>query len=166
MRYEDLADYPCSITRPLVVLGDRWTFLILKFAFAGTRRFNGFQAELGISRGRLMDRLNRLVSEGIFEKRAADTGHHEEYRLTPKGHDLYTVLMAVKDWGDRYMAPDGPPVLYKHRNCDGEAHVALTCRECGAPLGARDIVPSAGPGLPLSATKPLLAPPSASSESC
>ncbi|MEZ0352520.1 winged helix-turn-helix transcriptional regulator [Mycobacterium sp. pR1184] len=147
MRYEELADFPCSITRPLVVLGDRWTLLVLKTAFNGVRRFNAFQAALGISRSRLQDRLDRLVEHEILTKTKSRDGSYEEYRLTPKGHDVYPVLMALRDWGDRYMAPDGPPVHFRHRGCPGEAHVSLACDACGNPLTARDVDPVPGPGL-------------------
>jgi DNA-binding HxlR family transcriptional regulator len=101
VRYEELADFPCSITRPLVVLGDRWTLLVLKTAFNGVRRFNAFQSALGISRSRLQDRLDRLVEHGILTKQRAAEGNYEEYRLTPKGQDVYPILMALRDWGDR-----------------------------------------------------------------
>ncbi|MCP2278735.1 transcriptional regulator, HxlR family [Nocardia amikacinitolerans] len=147
MRYEDLADEPCSITRPLVVLGDRWTLVILKYAFSGIRRFNGFQSALGISRSRLQDRLDRLIEHGILVKRPAAVGAHEEYRLTKKGHDIYPILMAIRDWGDTYMAPDGPPVHYRHHDCTGEAHVRLECDSCGSEIAARDVSPEPGPGL-------------------
>lgn len=80
------------------MLGDRWTLVILKFAFAGVRRFNGFQSALGISRSRLGDRLDRLVEHGILVKVKAADGAHEEYRLTEKGHAIYPILMALKDW--------------------------------------------------------------------
>ncbi|WP_330253614.1 helix-turn-helix transcriptional regulator [Nocardia sp. NBC_00565] len=145
MRYEELADEPCSITRPLVVLGDRWTLVILKYSFAGVRRFNAFQSALGISRSRLQDRLDRLIEHGILVKQKAAVGVHEEYRLTPKGHDIYPILMAIRDWGDTYMAPDGPPVAYRHRDCAGEGHITFECDACGTELTARDI--EAGPGL-------------------
>lgn len=147
VRYEELADFPCSITRPLVVLGDRWTLLVLKTAFNGVRRFNAFQATLGIPRGRLQDRLDRLVEHEILVKRKTADGTYEEYRLTQKGHDLYPILIAFRDWGDRYMAPDGPPVHFTHRDCGGEAHVTLACDECGELLTARDIAPVPGPGM-------------------
>lgn len=147
MRYEEHADEFCSITRPLVVLGDRWTLLILKHAFAGIRRFNAFQSSLGISRSRLQNRLDRLVEHEILVKQKADVGAHEEYRLTEKGFDIYPILMALRDWGDAYMAPDGPPVHYRHRDCGGEAHVHLECDECSKPMTARDVTPVAGPGL-------------------
>ncbi|MEU0542745.1 helix-turn-helix domain-containing protein [Nocardia sp. NPDC005978] len=147
MRYEELAEEPCSITRALVVFGDRWTLLILKAAFAGVRRFNGFQGYLGISKGRLLDRLDRLVEHGILSKGPAEVGAHEEYRLTPKGFDVYPILLAFKDWGDAHVAPDGPPMLYGHRDCEGQAHVRLECDHCGDELTARDVVPTPGPGL-------------------
>ncbi|MFB8009279.1 winged helix-turn-helix transcriptional regulator [Nocardia sp. NPDC056000] len=147
MRYEELAEEPCSITRSLVVLGDRWTLLVMKAAFSGVRRFNGFQNYLGISRGRLQDRLDRLVEHGILVKQKPEVGVHEEYRLTAKGHEVYPILMAFKDWGDAHMAPDGPPVYYRHRDCEGEAHVHLACDRCDRELTARDVVPEAGPGM-------------------
>ncbi|WP_278312477.1 winged helix-turn-helix transcriptional regulator [Lolliginicoccus levis] len=147
MRYDDLADFPCSITRPLVILGDRWTLLVLKASFTGIRRFNEFQRALGISRSRLQDRLDRLVDHAILVKQKAPGSAHEEYRLTAKGHDLYPILMAIKDWGDDYMAPQGPPVHYQHRGCSGEAHVRLECDCCGSELTARDIELAPGPGL-------------------
>jgi DNA-binding HxlR family transcriptional regulator len=148
MRHEDLTGYPCSIIRPLSVLGDRWTFMVVKQAFAGTRRFEEFLAALGISRGRLADRLDRLVENGILERVPYKDGRTRlEYRLTEKGHALYPVLLALRDWGDRYMAPEGPPVLYRHEGCGGEAHVHLTCDRCGEEITARDVAVEPGPGL-------------------
>lgn len=146
MRYEQLADLPCSITRPLVVLGDRWTMLILKEAFAGVRRFNAFQANLGISRSRLQDRLGRLIDHEILVRREVTGAEHLEYRLTRKGHALFPILMAIRDWGDAYMAPDGPPVHYRHRECGGEARVTLACDCCGEGMTAHDVLPVAGAG--------------------
>lgn len=147
VRYEELADEPCSITRPLVVLGDRWTLVVLKQAFMGIRRFNAFKDALGISRSRLQDRLDRLVEHGILVKQKAAGGTHEEYRLTEKGFDLYPVLMAIRDWGDAHMAPDGAPVRYLHRECTGEAHVRLACDVCDEDMTARDVTVALGPGL-------------------
>ncbi len=147
MRFEELADQPCSITRPLTVLGDRWTFVIVKQAFAGVRRFEDFQASLGISRGRLADRLDRLVEHGILRREPYRDGRtRHEYRLTEKGLDLYPILIAIRDWGDRHMAPDGPPVHYRHTGCGGEAHAHVDCDACGEELTARDVTPEPGPG--------------------
>jgi DNA-binding HxlR family transcriptional regulator len=147
---------PCSITRPLVVLGDRWTFLLVKQAFAGTRRFEDFRAGLGIARSRLADRLDRLVSEGVLSREPykSDAGRgREEYRLTTKGLALYPVLIALRDWGDTYMADDGPPAYYRHRDCGGDAHVHLVCDECRDEVTAQDVAAEPGPGMTATARK-------------
>ncbi|VDR38598.1 HxlR-like helix-turn-helix [Tsukamurella paurometabola] len=120
---------------------------MLKTAFAGVRRFSAFEESLSISKSRLQDRLTRLIEHGILVKQPSAHGAHDEYRLTPKGVALYPILMAIKDWGDEYMAPDGPPVHYRHADCGGEAHALLTCSECGVALTARDVIPEAGPGM-------------------
>jgi DNA-binding HxlR family transcriptional regulator len=147
MRYEELSAVPCSIVRPLSLLGDRWTLVILRQAFAGIRRFEDFRSTLGISRSRLADRLDRLVDAGILRREPyKDNRTRHEYRLTEKGHDLYPVLMALRAWGDKHMAQDAPPVLYRHRGCGGNAEVRLECERCGSPLTARDVEPGAGPG--------------------
>jgi DNA-binding HxlR family transcriptional regulator len=147
VRHADLSDYPCSIIRPLAVLGDRWTFVLIKQAFAGTRRFEDFHEALGISRSRLSDRLTRLLDEGILSRVPYQgTGRtRDEYRLTEKGHALYPVLLALRDWGDQYMAPDGPPALYRHTACGGDAHAHITCDTCNAELTARDVTVEPGP---------------------
>jgi DNA-binding HxlR family transcriptional regulator len=142
VRYEELSDVPCSITRPLVLLGDRWTLLVLKQCFAGTRRFTVFMEELGISRSRLVERLRRLVEHGLL-----DHNRSGEYRLTAKGLATYPILLALRDYGDAYMAPDGPPFSYQHLGCGGEAHVSIRCAECDAELTARDVSVEFGPGL-------------------
>ncbi len=148
MRHEELIQQPCSITRPMTIFGDRWTFLIVKQAFAGVRRFEDFLASLGVSRGLLSDRLDRLVEHGILDREPYKDERRTrmEYRLTEKGRDLYPILIAIRDWGDAYMAPEGPPVLYRHKDCGGEAHAHLVCDSCGEELAARDVAPEPGPG--------------------
>lgn len=149
MRHTDLADEPCSISRSLALLGDRWTLVVLKQAFAGTRRFDDFQRSLGIARSRLAERLDRLVEHGVLERAEYfDRRTRLEYRLTDKGHALYPVLMALRSWGDAYLAPDGPPLTYQHVGCGGDVEVAVGCGACGAPLSARDVEVGAGPGFP------------------
>ena len=137
MRYEDLIEEQCSIARPLAVLEDRWTLILLRQAFAGLRRFDDLQASLGISRSRLADRLGRLVDEGILTKvpyRDSQRTRHE-YALTDKGHELYPVLMALRQWGDRHMSgSDGVPWHYVHRGCGGMSQVDHVCSICEEPL--------------------------------
>ncbi|MDI9883940.1 helix-turn-helix domain-containing protein [Streptomyces sp. HNM0645] len=148
MRSTDIGTEPCSIARSVALLGDRWTLIVLRQAFLGLRRFEDFRSSLGVSRTLLSQRLGVLVEAGILERRAYRDARRtrEEYRLTEKGLDLYPVLMALRTWGDRYMAPDGPPVVYRHRHCDGAAEIRHVCDHCGQELTARDIIPLPGPG--------------------
>lgn len=147
--YRDLEHEQCSIARPVALLGDRWTLIVLRQAFTGVRRFEQFQSSLGISRSLLTDRLNRLVEAGVLERHAyrGEQRTRYEYRLTEKGRDLYPVLVALRTWGDKYLAPDGPFQVYQHRDCGGHAHLAHVCEQCGSELTARDVTISPGPGL-------------------
>src|ERR1700712_4472812 len=116
MRWSELGEETCSIARTVAVIGDRWTLLILRDCFLRVRRFEGFEARLGITRHLLADRLRKLVAAGILAK----VPYHDrpvryEYRLTPKGLDLYPVLMSLVHWGDVHAAGEaGRPVLHHH----------------------------------------------------
>ncbi|WNG89716.1 helix-turn-helix domain-containing protein [Mycobacterium sp. ITM-2016-00317] len=149
MRHDDLAAEPCSILRPLALLGDRWTLVVLRQSFAGVRRFEDFQAGLGLSRAVLAERLQRLVDAGVLQRHAYrdDRRTRQEYRLTDKGRDLYPVLMALRAWGDKYLAPDGPFVEYRHRGCGGHTHTRLLCDTCGDEITAAEVEVGPGPGL-------------------
>lgn len=147
MRHRDIAHEACSIARPLSILGDRWTLMILRQAFRGVRRFEEFQASLGLSRPLLTDRLARLVDAGVLARHPyKDIRTRHEYHLTEKGHDLFPVLQALRTWGDKHLAPDGPLLIYRHQGCTGRAEIHLTCSDCGAELTNRDIQREAGPG--------------------
>lgn len=149
MRAADLAEQHCSLARPAALLGDRWTLVILRQAFSRTRRFEDFQSQLGISRSLLSDRLGRLVDAGILRREPYkdEVRTREEYRLTEKGLDLYPVLMAMREWGDKHMAPEGAPIVVSHRDCGGEVQARLTCERCGEEVGPREAEVSLGPGV-------------------
>jgi len=112
---------PCSIARSLEVLGERWTFLVLREAFLGTTRFADFRATLGIAPDILTARLNTLVSAGVLERvpyQEPGSRQRFEYRLTSAGRDLQVVLGALQQWGDEHDPyPDGP--TYLRRSADG-----------------------------------------------
>ena len=92
------------MARSLSVMGDRWTMLVLRNAFMAVRRFDDFQAHLGVTRHVLADRLSRLVESGVLKKVAyQDKPARYEYRLTEMGRDLYPVLLALTAWGDKWM---------------------------------------------------------------
>ncbi|KAB0732395.1 helix-turn-helix transcriptional regulator, partial [Pseudomonas aeruginosa] len=68
MKWQEVGETPCSMARSLAILGDRWTLLILRNCFLGMRRFDEFQASLGVTRQVLADRLSRLVEAGALKK--------------------------------------------------------------------------------------------------
>jgi DNA-binding HxlR family transcriptional regulator len=108
------------------------------------------QRRTGMPRQVLSNRLARLVGEGLLRKvRYQETGQRgrDEYRLTSKGLDLYPVLVALMQWGDRYeVGPDGPPVLLRHRDCGEPVQLQLSCRAGHVLESARDVTPVPGPG--------------------
>ena len=142
MKWNELAAQPCSLARALAVVGDRWTLLILRDAFLRVRRFDDFQASLGIARRVLAERLASLVDDGILEKVAyQQRPARYEYRLTGKGLDLYPAILALVHWGDaHYAGADGPPVVHRHKACGHEFRSVLSCSECGEALDALDVL--------------------------
>ena len=131
----------CSIAGALEIVGDRWTLLVLREAFLGNRRFDGIQGRLGIARNVLTDRLARLVEDGLLERVAyQERPERFEYRLTGKGLDLWPVLVALMQWGDRYRDDGRRPMVLRHRGCSGEVDDRRHCTDCGAALGPRDVV--------------------------
>lgn len=149
MKWQNVGDMPCSVARTLSIVGDRWTLLLLRTAFLGTRRFDDFQSMLGMTRHVLAERLKRLVACDILQKVAYhDRQERFEYRLTEKGRELYPVIMSLTSWGDKWMDEGrGPPLLYQHKACGKQMTPVMVCPDCGEPVTARDIVPIAGPGL-------------------
>lgn len=148
MKWEALANEACSVARTVAVIGDRWTLMILRDAFLGVRRFDDFQARLGISRTIIAERLKHLTDEGVLRKVAyQDRPLRHEYRLTDKGLDLHPVVMAIVRFGDAHYAGEaGPPVLHRHKACGHDFHPVQTCSECGEAVAARDVEARPGPG--------------------
>ncbi len=144
---KSFADMDCSVAQCLEVVGEWWSMLIVRDAFLGVTRFEDFQRRLGISRNILQQRLTRLVGAGVLT-RVPYSEHppRSDYRLTDKGRDLWPVLTAMRQWGDAYAAPSGPPVEVTHRDCGSSAPFVLVCRDCGEPVGPRDVTAHAGAG--------------------
>jgi DNA-binding HxlR family transcriptional regulator len=140
----------CAIGAAVGIIGERATFLVLREAFNGVRRFDDIQRRTGMPRQVLSNRLARLVGEGLLRKvsyQEAGQRSRDEYRLTSKGLDLYPVLVALMQWGDRYEAgADGPPVLLRHRDCGEPVQLQLACRAGHVLESARDVTPVPGPG--------------------
>jgi len=160
MRWKKLENEACSVARTVSVIGDRWTLLILRDCFLRVRRFDAFQARLGITRPLLAIRLRKLVKDGVLTKvpyQQRPTRY--EYRLTPKGLDLYPIVMSIVHWGDVHMSGrKGRPLLHEHVACGKTFDPVMTCSKCGEVLDPRAVHVHRGPGaasprhLPLKAT--------------
>jgi DNA-binding HxlR family transcriptional regulator len=146
----DTSKWPCTIARGADILGDHWNLLIIRQACLGTRRFDDFQAELGIGRNILTQRLTRLVDEGILTR--VEYQHNPtrfEYRLTDKGRDAYPILAAMAAWGERWLiGPEGTPLVLHHTECEHDMHAVVVCSECAQPLDVRHVRAKTGPGYP------------------
>lgn len=147
MERKSFADMDCSVAQSLEVIGEWWSMLIVRDAFLGVTRFEDFQRRLGISRNILRDRLNTLVNHEVLA-RVAYREHPPrfDYRLTDKGRDLWPVLTALRQWGDRWAAPDGAPIDMVHRSCAQVARAVMVCDHCGEALSVRDVRVVAGRG--------------------
>jgi DNA-binding HxlR family transcriptional regulator len=140
----------CTVQRALAVLGDRWTFVVLREVFNGIRRFDEMRVRTDIPRQVLSARLARLVAEGLLRQEPyRDPGmrQRQEYRLTRKGLDLYPVLVALNEWGTAYYADaEGSPLAFRHRDCGGDVEIVLRC-SAGHDVGeVREVAPVPGPG--------------------
>jgi DNA-binding HxlR family transcriptional regulator len=123
IRTEDVTwtDPTCPVARALDLIGERWSLIIVRDAMDGARSFTDFQHRTGIARNILTERLRRLVERGILDRQTAPSGKRQFYTLTPAGRDLFTVVVALRQWGERHaFAPD-------------ETHSALV-DEDGLPL--------------------------------
>jgi DNA-binding HxlR family transcriptional regulator len=139
MKHDDLADKYCSIARTWSVVGERWTMMILREAFRGSRKYDEFEAKLGLGRNILSDRLRILVDRGIMDRQLYQRRPDRyEYRLTDKGADLYPVLVSLMRWGDKHMV-DEPPVRLIHEACGKPADPEMTCVSCQEPIGWGDV---------------------------
>jgi DNA-binding HxlR family transcriptional regulator len=149
MRWKQIDTMTCSIARTLSVVGDRWTMLIIRDVFLGIHRFEAIQEDLRLTPHRLSDRLRKLVRDGIFRRVAyEDHPPRSEYRLTERGVDLYPLIVAMVEWGDRWMAGRaGVPVELVHRSCGHSIKPELVCPKCEAKIEARDMSARPGPGL-------------------
>lgn len=143
-RTADYSKETCSVAAALSVVGDPWTLLILRDAFINVRRFDDWQARLGVARNVLAARLKSLVAHGVMETRLySERPPRREYVLTQKGRDLLPVLLTLKAWGDRHVyGESGSPVNFEHK-CGAVLTPRLVCDACGEAVKAGDIRPGA-----------------------
>jgi DNA-binding HxlR family transcriptional regulator len=136
---KSFAGMDCSVAQCLEVVGEWWSMLIVRDIFLGVTRFDEIADRLGISRNILNQRLGHLTEHGVLE-RVPYSEHppRYEYRLTSKGRDLWPVLTAMRQWGDRHAAPGGAPLQMIHHDCGNLVEAVMTCSCCGEPLGTGD----------------------------
>ena len=130
----------CAIAAALELVGERWSFLILRGAFNGLHHFEEFQCTLGIARNILSSRLARLVGNGVLE-RAPDPADRRRvsYRLTEKGRDLLPVLLSLRQWGERWVCDDPAELVLVHRySRQPIAPIAVHAAD-GRPLALADL---------------------------
>jgi DNA-binding HxlR family transcriptional regulator len=147
MERKSFATMDCSVAQCLELVGERWSMLIIRDTFLGVTRFEQFQRRLDISRNILQDRLNSLVEAGVLQ-RVPYSEHPPrfDYKLTQKGRDLWPVITAMRQWGDTYAAPTGPPIELVHQGCGEVTHAELVCAWCGERLTHRNVRAIDGPG--------------------
>lgn len=148
MKTTSFGDMPCSIARSLEVIGPWWALLIIRDAFMGVRRFKDFQKSLGIAKNTLTSRLNSLVDGGILERVPDPKGSkYLEYQLTQKGLELFPVIVALSQWGDKWeVHPDGPSFEIIDTR-DGEQIPLQTLRgRDGEPIPREHLGQRDGPG--------------------
>lgn len=137
----------CSIAATLDVIGDRWSLLVLRNIFRGGHRFSEIQADLGIAKNLLSDRLSKLVEHGVLERVPyQDRPVRCDYRLTEKGADLSPALIALMGWGDRWYAEQGAPTVLVHQRCGQPVEQAVRCPACDVIIPPGQIRSRPGPG--------------------
>ena len=142
-------DSTCSIERTLGVLGERWTFLILREAFLGAARFVEFRDRLGVAPDVLTDRLTTLVEYGVMERvpyQEPGTRSRFGYRLTPAGTELRVVLASLQQWGDEHLPrAEGPSMLRRVAGTDRPVHVGYIDQDgCEVPADRVAMTPVGG----------------------
>ncbi len=146
MRHASFAQMDCPIARSLERVGEWWSILILRDAFAGLKRFDEFEQNLGIAPNMLSRRLAGLVASGLMVKRRYNARPPRyEYLLTERGRDFRPVLTAMLAFGNKHFAPEGASVVIIDAATGAPAEPILVDRASGRPLVEPDFVIAPGP---------------------
>ncbi len=137
----DFSQMNCSLARSAEIFGDRWTMIILRDICWGRTHFQDIQANLGIARNILSNRLQWLVETGMVEKQLySNRPDRFEYIPTEMAIDLMPALLAIIAWGDRWTTGEaGPPTLFTHPHCEGPIEAQVVCKRCGQPLRPEEL---------------------------
>ena len=145
---KELANKECSMARAMTVVGDRWSILILREAFYGVKRFDDFAYFVGIAPNILSNRLKKFVDAGMMRRvPLPEHSARYEYVLTEKGRDFFPAYLALKKWGDDWLAePKGPQVVFRDRAAGREIEYPMLIAASGKPLRLEDVEVVAGSG--------------------
>jgi DNA-binding HxlR family transcriptional regulator len=143
-----LANKECSMARAMEIVGDRWTILILREAYYGVKRFDEFEYYVGVAPNILSNRLKRLVEAGVMARvPLPEHAGRYEYVLTEKGRDFFPAYLALKKWGDSWLAePEGPQVVFRDRHAGRPIEYPELRTAGGKPLRLEDVDVVAGAG--------------------
>ena len=138
----------CSVTDALAVVGDRYTLELVRELFYGNTRFVDLFRQLGAPRDVLSSRLTKLVEAGVVRTRQySERPPRQEYLLTDAGRDLMPVLLAVKEWGDRWCLDSVPTAEFTH-SCGAILHPKTCCDACGEEVAFQDLTVTGGTNPP------------------
>lgn len=150
MGFAESGESVCPIAQTLAIVGERWTMLILREMFMGSTKFDEFQMYTDVSPHLLSTRLKCLESDGILKrKQYQDNPPRFEYKLTPKGMDLFPMIMSLKAFGDKwgpYKTRGGAALNVVHNDCGHLTVMNMKCSCCEQPYGAKDTTGSISPG--------------------
>ncbi len=148
MKLEKNDPFRRSVGHVLEVIGEGWSLLIVREAFLGTRRFEEFQGRLGIARNILTARLKKLCAAEILDRVPVKQGaKRHEYRLTDKGRDMMPLLIALTQWGDKWVfGEDQKPLIFLDRESENPIQPVAVFSAQGQALRPRDIWVRPGPG--------------------
>ena len=139
----------CTIGAALAIVGEKWTFLVLREAFNGVKRFDDIRRRISAPRQILSDRLAHLVDEGLLRKvpyQEPGQRARSEYRLTDQGLELFPLIVALLEWGNKYAAsPEGPVVELTHRDCGAPVGLHLGCDAGHELTSPREVTTGPGP---------------------
>jgi DNA-binding HxlR family transcriptional regulator len=148
MKRSSFEEMNCSLARSLEIIGEWWTLLIIREAIWGTSRFDDFHNRLGIARNILATRLARLEEFGLMERLESDeSARIFDYVLTEKGRDLFTTIVALMQWGDRWIhTKEGPPIQFFDKARGAQVKPLTLLSNTGKPLTINDVDIRPGPG--------------------
>lgn len=148
MARKQFKNFQCSTAKTLELVGDWWTLLVVRDLFHGPRSFTALTENLGVARNILTDRLERMIADGLIEKACPRTENERwVYRLTDKGRDLLPVMVALMQWGDRWVCGPGHEPLTIVDARDGRPIKALKLRAWDdRDLDLADVRSKPGPG--------------------